>query len=586
MTIKFGENQDVNVSNRINSQHLTIRTDLIYTDGANVGIGTSSPSQKLDVAGNIKLSGTLLLGALKTSGTSGQLLVSKGSDSPPEWETITAGIDLSLLYNNELLKKNGANNSVVGADIITSTTFEGTLIRQKTIFIGNQPQSTEILSSIYSINDNGSYYMTFSPKESGMPHEKLTLLESSQHILVGIGVVGPPLEKLHVTGGNFRIDNNTTQQIRFYDLTTPPTETGTIKVDYNEGGADMLFLTRPDSATEPTGKMIIDKNGNVGIGVSTPAYKLDVNGKIRGSNLMTEGYLELNPDGGLTYNAQLLHDKNIGSTKPDKVKMYLRNHPYWVLEDGTDTVNGGDNTRKMIIDAPLEVTGTIRGSNLMTEGYLELNPDGGLTYNAQLLHDKNIGSTKPDKVKMYLRNHPYWVLEDGTDTVNGGDNTRKMIIDAPLEVTGTIRGQSGTIHKIHILPFPAAETASSTTFVDIVFKEFFKTAGTNLYGEINMSYEISGSGGDTFESRLTFINFDQVNLDYFVVTGESYIQYYDGSGGGGTRSSSLTDCVVYTNGEGVELEQALRILLQIRRVSGNDNVICEQGVFKVTEIWT
>ena len=507
MTIKFGENQDVNVSNRINSQHLTIRTDLIYTDGANVGIGTSSPSQKLDVAGNIKLSGTLLLGALKTSGTSGQLLVSKGSDSPPEWETITAGIDLSLLYNNELLKKNGANNSVVGADIITSTTFEGTLIRQKTIFIGNQPQSTEILSSIYSINDNGSYYMTFSPKESGMPHEKLTLLESSQHILVGIGVVGPPLEKLHVTGGNFRIDNNTTQQIRFYDLTTPPTETGTIKVDYNEGGADMLFLTRPDSATEPTGKMIIDKNGNVGIGVSTPAYKLDVNGKIR-------------------------------------------------------------------------------GSNLMTEGYLELNPDGGLTYNAQLLHDKNIGSTKPDKVKMYLRNHPYWVLEDGTDTVNGGDNTRKMIIDAPLEVTGTIRGQSGTIHKIHILPFPAAETASSTTFVDIVFKEFFKTAGTNLYGEINMSYEISGSGGDTFESRLTFINFDQVNLDYFVVTGESYIQYYDGSGGGGTRSSSLTDCVVYTNGEGVELEQALRILLQIRRVSGNDNVICEQGVFKVTEIWT
>ena len=57
----------------------------ITCDGT-VGIGTVSPTEKLDVNGNIKLSGTLLVGATPSNGTSGQVLVSKGASSP-EWES-------------------------------------------------------------------------------------------------------------------------------------------------------------------------------------------------------------------------------------------------------------------------------------------------------------------------------------------------------------------------------------------------------------------------------------------------------------------------------------------------------------------
>lgn len=49
----------------------------------NVGIGVTAPTQKLDVAGNIKLSGALMPGG--TAGTTGQVLTSNGANNAPAW---------------------------------------------------------------------------------------------------------------------------------------------------------------------------------------------------------------------------------------------------------------------------------------------------------------------------------------------------------------------------------------------------------------------------------------------------------------------------------------------------------------------
>ena len=61
--------------------------DAVFVAG-NVGVGTDSPSEKLDVTGNIRSNELILSGAFKPgsdSGTTGQILQSSGPDAAPVW---------------------------------------------------------------------------------------------------------------------------------------------------------------------------------------------------------------------------------------------------------------------------------------------------------------------------------------------------------------------------------------------------------------------------------------------------------------------------------------------------------------------
>lgn len=68
----------------------TNNTERVTVDSTgNVGIGVTLPAQKLDVAGNLKLSGALMPAGL--AGTTGQMLLSGGTNSPCTWSPFTMG---------------------------------------------------------------------------------------------------------------------------------------------------------------------------------------------------------------------------------------------------------------------------------------------------------------------------------------------------------------------------------------------------------------------------------------------------------------------------------------------------------------
>ncbi|MCX7696161.1 MAG: hypothetical protein N2Z72_00530 [Bacteroidales bacterium] len=80
------------------NQPLVFRTNNVermrILSTGNVGIGTSNPTQRLDVTGNIQFSGALMPNG--TAGASGQYLRSQGAGLPPVWFSPAA----TLVYQN------------------------------------------------------------------------------------------------------------------------------------------------------------------------------------------------------------------------------------------------------------------------------------------------------------------------------------------------------------------------------------------------------------------------------------------------------------------------------------------------------
>ncbi len=68
---------------------LACLTGIVSANAQNVGIGTTSPTEKLDINGNVKISGYINLNG--NTGTSGQVLTSQGNN-PPTWTTVQGAI--------------------------------------------------------------------------------------------------------------------------------------------------------------------------------------------------------------------------------------------------------------------------------------------------------------------------------------------------------------------------------------------------------------------------------------------------------------------------------------------------------------
>lgn len=81
---------------------------IVYDDGTNVGIGTTTPSDKLHVQGNVQFSGSLE--PANQAGTNGQILTSQGPNVPPVWSNPSqvGSVITSVTGTNFLLANNNA----------------------------------------------------------------------------------------------------------------------------------------------------------------------------------------------------------------------------------------------------------------------------------------------------------------------------------------------------------------------------------------------------------------------------------------------------------------------------------------------
>lgn len=93
----------------------TNRFTILGSNG-NVGIANTSPSEKLDVTGNIRFSGALMPN--NAAGTAGQVLTSAGAGVVPTWTTPTTGTITAVTGSGNIASSGGATPNITFTGIL------------------------------------------------------------------------------------------------------------------------------------------------------------------------------------------------------------------------------------------------------------------------------------------------------------------------------------------------------------------------------------------------------------------------------------------------------------------------------------
>ena len=259
-------------------------------DTNGLGIGTTTPTEKLNVKGNIALSGA--------SASAGPHLKLEGTYTTWELENqYTGGA------TNDMFRIRNTATSSDALVINRSTNYVGigetspqyplhicqsgaaTLAIQSN---GNDDEGSKLRLIEGSANWMGGYVQYDGADNNfilGVHANNNTTLSDDNPVItiprdtgnVGIGITGPQ-SKLHVSAGDIRIDNN--QQ--YLAETAAGGTIGVAKMD----GSDNLLIGDGNLKIDVTGtspRLTIDSAGKVGIGTTSPAYGLDVRNTIYSS---------------------------------------------------------------------------------------------------------------------------------------------------------------------------------------------------------------------------------------------------------------------------------------------------------------
>ncbi len=240
MTIKGAVGQVANLFNILDSNNNSLFT---VTAGGNVGVGTSTPVEKLVVNGNANFAGNLFI----NSGGSSTANVYAGSASDaPGWGGVWIGSNANThtVSNYSILSNGGGMffNAASGNNVYFRINNSDKAVITSAGNLGIGTSSPATLLHIYNTSN-----------ASASGQETLRLTSTHTSATIGSGA-----------------------SINFTDLTFPSNVSSFIR-DYTFGPANtgLAFGAGWPNASI---KMVIDGSGNVGVGTSTPSSKLSVVG--------------------------------------------------------------------------------------------------------------------------------------------------------------------------------------------------------------------------------------------------------------------------------------------------------------------
>jgi len=286
----------------------TLGNSLVYDNGTNIGIGTTSPSQKLDVSSNggrLRISQNInastfnglefadytgvVDGGLIWNQNTGEIRLNAASSYFPTFyssgveamriatggQVIVGGTTVG--YAGTKLQVGNTSDSQNGLNILTSTTGYGYIL------FGDGAGADTYVGQIWYYH--GDNYMGFQTNGS----EKLRITSTGN---VGIGTTTPSY-KLEVNGGPINIINGYSDPTAEAGYRLKFADNGGINNDSGIGlsgslGSESLWINKGSANGNIRfmfgtlgEKVTFTSAGNVGIGTTNPLFTLDVNGSTK-----------------------------------------------------------------------------------------------------------------------------------------------------------------------------------------------------------------------------------------------------------------------------------------------------------------